>query len=338
MLNYSAVSKEKILLLHDDQQHPKKARQKSVTTDNCTTSGDYQNSSSSNQDESLHQQPSNIISSNGKRSKPSSSSSSSIKKMNIRSVHIKTEQTAIKPRCSLYHQITSKLSKQGISESSSQGTSNNIISINSNNRRSAHSSSNQTSSSNLVKTEFKSDINGQSITATIIASFNAGDIDEIDNIITSQSIPLCEVYFSTLNHVLIGRSAFFSLWSAILVAFPNGIFRPSPTIVNENQKYLTNFLFFGTKIYPLLIDGVPVELQHSSARLEPVAINSASFVVDTSRILFSSSELEETEEIPEMLFEGFLIIDMNEDNKIRKVEFSWSRKKEFIATGAYCFS
>lgn len=330
MLNYSAVSKEKILFLHDDQPYPKKARQKSLTTDNCTTSDDYQNSSLSNQHESLHQQPTK----NGKRSKLSSSSS--IKKINIRSVHIKTE--AIKPRCSLYHHITSKLSKHGICESSNQGTSNNIISINSNNRRSANPSSNQTSSSNLVKAEFKNDINGQSITAKIIASFNAGDVDDIDNIITSHSIPLCEVYFSTLNHVLIGRSAFFSLWSAILVAFPNGIFRPSSTIVNEHQKYLTNFLFFGTKIYPLLIDGVPVELQHSSARLEPVAIDSASFVVDTSRILFSSSELEETEEIPEMLFEGFLILEMNEDNKIRKVEFSWSRKKEFIATGAYCFS
>ena len=329
MLNYSAASKEKILFLHDDQTYPKKARQKSPTTDNCTTSDDYQNSSSSNQDESLHKQPTK----NGKRSK--SSSSPSTKKINIRSVHIKTKQTVIKPRCSLYHPITSKLSKHGICESSNQGASNNIISINSNYRRSTNPS-NQTN--NLVKAEFKNDLNGQSITAKIIASFNAGDIDEINNIITSQSIPLCEVYFSTLNHVLIGRSAFFSLWSAILVAFPNGIFRPSSTIVNEHQKYLTNFLFFGTKIYPLLIDGVPVELQHSSARLEPVAINSASFVVDTSRILYSSSELEETEEIPEMLFEGFLILEINEDNKIRKVEFSWSRKKEFIATGAYCFS
>ena len=304
MLNYSAVSKERILFLHDDQPYPKKARQKSPTTDNCTTSDDYQNCLSSNQDESLHKQPTK----NGKRSK--SSSSPSIKKIDIRSVHIKTEQAAIN------HQITSKLSKHGICESSNQGASNNIISINSNNRRSTNPS-NQTN--NLVKAE--------SITAKIIASFNAGDIDEIDDIITSQSLPLCEVYFSTLNHVLIGRSAFFSLWSAILVAFPNGIFRPSSTIVNEHKKYLTNFLFFGTKIYPLLIDGVPVELQHSSARLEPVAINSASFVVDTSRILYSSSELEETEEISEMLFEGFLILEMNEDNKIRKVEFSWSRKK-----------
>lgn len=243
-----------------------------------------------------------------------------MKKIESRSVHFKTEKTTIKSRDSLNYQITSKLSKHGVCDS------NQATSSNSSKRRSTRPSSNQTSSSNLVKDEFKNDINGQSITAKIIASFNAGDIDKIENIITTQSIPLCEVYFSALNHVLIGRRAFFSLWSSILEAFPNGIFRPSPTIINEHQKYLTNFLFFGTKIYPLLIDGVPVELQHSSARLEPVAITSASFVVDTSRILFSSAELEAIEEMPEMFFEGYLILEMNEDNMIRKFEFSWSRK------------
>ena len=338
MLNYGANAKDKILINNEDQPDPKKARQSSPTTDKSTTSGDDQKSSSSKQNVSLHQESSIITSSKVKRSSSSSSkvnrsssssSSSSGKKIEIRSVHIKTEHTTIKPHGSLYHQVTSKLSQRGVCDSSSRGTSNKNTSINNNNRRSSHLSTNQTSFSlsNLVKAEFQNDINGRSITAKIIASFNAGDIEEIDNIITTQSIPLCEVYFSTLNHILIGRSAFFSLWSAIFTAFPNGIFRPSPTIIKEHEKYLTNFLFFGTKIYPLLIDGVPVELQHSSARLEPVAITSASIVVDTSRILFSSSELEETEEIPEMLFEGYLIIEMNEDNKIRKFEFSWSRKK-----------
>jgi len=314
--------------INDEQPNPMRSRQNLPIRDQSVSiSDDYQNNSLNNKIISLYKEKSHFVTSNRKRS--SSSLSAAYKhhmgsKNRTSSAHVKIERTRIG---SLYHQITSNL-KQGLCYYSTQGAPSNIVS--SSNKFKSSRTYTRSFLPNYIKAETNNDVNGQTITAKIIALFNAGDIDEINSIITNRSIPMCEVYFSTLNHVLIGRNAFFSLWSAIFEAFPNGIFRPSPTIIDENHQYHTNFIFFGTKIFPMLIDGVPVELQNSSTQSEPIAITSGSIVIDSSRIFYSSIELEKTEEIPEMLFEGYIILQMSDDNKIIKFEFSWCRKNWLI--------
>jgi hypothetical protein len=42
--------------------------------------------------------------------------------------------------------------------------------------------------------------------------------------------------------------------------------------------------------------------------------------------MFNTAELLETDDIPEMIFEGRIILQMNEHCQIKKFDFSWSRK------------
>lgn len=164
-------------------------------------------------------------------------------------------------------------------------------------------------------------------TKRIINAYNAGDIEGIKEIIYDATVALCEIYFSSLTHVFIGKAALYSLWVSLFEAFPNGVFRTSDSVINENKQVYTKFVFSGTKIFPLLIDGMPVELLQSHNLAEPsIVVQSASVVADRSRPMFNTAELLETDDIPEMIFEGRIILQMNESCQIKKFDFSWSRK------------
>jgi predicted ester cyclase len=177
------------------------------------------------------------------------------------------------------------------------------------------------------------EVNPDRLTATkrIINAYNSGDIEAIKDIIYECTVGLCEIYFSSLTHVFIGKAALFSLWVSLFEAFPNGIFRTSDSVINENKQVYTKFLFNGTKIFPLLIDGVPVELLQShgllsSAEDPSIVVQSASVIADRTRPMFNTAELLETDDIPEMIFEGRIILQMNELCQIKRFDFSWSRK------------
>ncbi len=183
-------------------------------------------------------------------------------------------------------------------------------------------------------------------TKRIITAFNSGDIELLRDIIYETTVDTCEVYFSSLKHVFVGKSALFSLWISLFEAFPNGIFRTSDSVINEKKQVFTSFLFFGTKIFPLLIDGIPVELlssmssgagpatvspyasasSSSSMSEPPVIVQSASVVADRNRPLYTTSELLEMERVPEMIFEGRIVLHMNEYCMIKRFDFAWTRK------------
>lgn len=164
-------------------------------------------------------------------------------------------------------------------------------------------------------------------TKRIVNAFNAGDIESIRDIVYESTLDLCEVYFSNLHHVFIGRAALFSLWASLFEAFPNGIFRTSDSVINEKKQVYTSFLFFGTKIFPLLVDGMPLEVLASDRPIDPQYImQTASVKVDRNQPLFTTAELLEVENIPEMVFEGRIVLHMNEHCHIRKFDFAWNRK------------
>jgi hypothetical protein len=192
-------------------------------------------------------------------------------------------------------------------------------------------------------------------TKRIITAFNSGDVELLRDIIYEATVDSCEVYFSSLKHVFIGKSALFSLWISLFEAFPNGIFRTSDSVINEKKQVFTSFLFFGTKIFPLLIDGMPLELLSSTHALSPGAsadsssssgvhaanssaaasssssssqyiVQSASVVADRNRPLYTTSELLEMDRVPEMIFEGRIVLHMNEYCKIKRFDFAWTRK------------
>jgi hypothetical protein len=204
-------------------------------------------------------------------------------------------------------------------------------------------------------------------TKRIITAFNSGDVELLRDIIYEATVDSCEVYFSSLKHVFIGKSALFSLWISLFEAFPNGIFRTSDSVINEKKQVFTSFLFFGTKIFPLLIDGMPLELlsshslpsvamaaaasssstvntsdsitsggvpsasssstsSSSSAPSSQYIVQSASVVADRNRPLYTTSELLEMDRVPEMIFEGRIVLHMNEYCKIKRFDFAWTRK------------
>jgi predicted ester cyclase len=155
----------------------------------------------------------------------------------------------------------------------------------------------------------------------IINAYNAGDIEGIKTIIYDSTIPMCEVYFSSLSHVFVGKAALYSLWVSLFEAFPNGVFRTSDSVIDEHKQVHTRFLFTGTKIFPLLIDGTPVE-----GMADSIVVQSSSVVADHSRPMYNTAELLETDDIPDMVFEGRIIVQMNEQCQIKKFDFSWSKK------------
>lgn len=164
-------------------------------------------------------------------------------------------------------------------------------------------------------------------TKRIINAFNAGDIETIHEIINDSVLDTCEVYFSNLQHVFVGKAALFSLWSSLFDAFPNGIFRTSDSVINEKKQVFTSFLFFGTKIFPLLIDGMPLEVLTTTKPFDAQSLTSTvSIKVDRGHPMFTTNELLEAETIPEMVFEGRIVLHMNEQCKIRKFDFAWNRK------------
>ena len=164
-------------------------------------------------------------------------------------------------------------------------------------------------------------------TKRIITAFNSGDIESIHDIINECALDTCEVYFSNLQHVFIGKVALFSLWSSLFDAFPNGIFRTSDSVINEKKQVFTSFLFFGTKIFPLLIDGMPLEALATTKPIDPDSlVQTASVKVDRTRPMFTTPELLEAETIPEMVFEGRIVLHMSEQCYIRKFDFAWNRK------------
>jgi hypothetical protein len=197
-------------------------------------------------------------------------------------------------------------------------------------------------------------------TKRIVNAFNAGDIEGIREIVYHSTLDSCEVYFSNLNHLFRGQAALFSLWSSLFEAFPNGIFRTSDSVINEKKQVFTSFLFFGTKIFPLLIDGLPLEILTTTPATTTAALalsalaglplsvdkrfsgstgtfsiqhqqhpqtTSSPFVkVDRNQPMFTTAELLEVENIPEMVFEGRIVLHLNENCKIRKFDFAWSRK------------
>ncbi len=172
-------------------------------------------------------------------------------------------------------------------------------------------------------------------TKRIITAFNSGDIEMLRDIIFETSTDNCEVFFSSLQHVFVGKAALFSLWISLFEAFPNGIFRTSDSVINEKKQVFTSFLFFGTKIFPLLIDGMPLELlnSHSSPsdaqqqqQLQQYIVQSASVVADRNRPIYTTSELLELDRVPEMIFEGRIVLHMNEFCKVKRFDFAWTRK------------
>lgn len=188
----------------------------------------------------------------------------------------------------------------------------------------------------------ESKLTSRSFTSVVLDSYNSGDIDEIDRLIREDCLEGCQIFFSSLHHVFIGKAALFSLWAALSEAFPNGIFRIISSVLSntDNLKRLhTNFAFIGTKIFPLLIDGVPVELQPNNSSFfsasegaksfllsDPIAIPSATVVIDHTRPYFQSSMLLEGTVIPDMVFEGTIVLLLTEDLKVQQFDFSWFRK------------
>ncbi len=199
---------------------------------------------------------------------------------------------------------------------------------------------NQQKDNDLVHAATVKEISPDRLLATkrIITAFNSGDIELLRDIIYDASIESCEVFFSSLQHVFIGKAALFSLWISLFEAFPNGIFRTSDSVINEKKQVFTSFLFFGTKIFPLLIDGMPLELLSTPHMTEDVGsssaedhsqqyiVQSASVVADRNRPIYTTSELLEMERVPEMIFEGRIVLHMNEYCKIKRFDFAWTRK------------
>lgn len=98
-------------------------------------------------------------------------------------------------------------------------------------------------------------------------------------------------------------------------------------MINEKKQVYTSFLFFGTKIFPLLIDGMPLELLATAGTINPqYLVHTASVIVDRNRPMFTTAELLEADSIPEMVFEGRIVLHMNEQCRIRKFDFAWHRK------------
>lgn len=196
-------------------------------------------------------------------------------------------------------------------------------------RRSIKGSTTHLTEADMLETMAIREVSPDRLLATkrIVTSFNAGDIEAIRDIIYDATLDSCEVVFSNMQHVFVGKSALFSLWASLFEAFPNGIFRTSDSVINEKKQVYTSFLFFGTKIFPLLIDGMPLELL---ATTKPVDLQQtpakASVIVDRSRPIFTTAELLEAEHIPEMVFEGRIVLHLNEQCRIRKFDFAWNRK------------
>eukprot|EP00428_Durinskia_dybowskii_P077258 CAMPEP_0170354310 /NCGR_PEP_ID=MMETSP0117_2-20130122/34_1 /TAXON_ID=400756 /ORGANISM="Durinskia baltica, Strain CSIRO CS-38" /LENGTH=185 /DNA_ID=CAMNT_0010608259 /DNA_START=246 /DNA_END=803 /DNA_ORIENTATION=- len=165
------------------------------------------------------------------------------------------------------------------------------------------------------------DVSPERLTATkrIINAYNAGDIEGIREIVFSSTTRLCEVYFSSVNRVFIGNDSLYSLWVSLFDAFPNGVFLTSDTVINENKQVFTRFHFRGTKILRLLIDGVPVEGDPNC-----IVVQSGSMVADHSHTMLSEIDLPESGPLPEMNFEGRIILQINEHCLIKKFDFSWN--------------
>lgn len=161
----------------------------------------------------------------------------------------------------------------------------------------------------------------------IINAYNSGDIEMIKDIIHYSAVDFCEVCFSSLKHLFIGRVALFSLWVSLFEAFPNGVFRTSDSVINEKKQVYTSFLFFGTKIFPLLIDGIPFEFLSSQMSESQYIGQSASVVIDRERPIYTTAQLLAMERPPEMIFEGYIVLHMNEFCRIKRFDFSWVRKK-----------
>jgi len=177
---------------------------------------------------------------------------------------------------------------------------------------------------NLVHAPTVKDISADRLLATkrIITAFNSGDIELLRDIVYESTMDSCDVYFSSLKHVFIGKAALFSLWQSLFEAFPNGIFRTSDSVINEKKQVFTSFLFFGTKIFPLLIDGLPMDATENTT----LTAQTASVVADRSNPIYTTSELLEMDRAPEMIFEGRIILHMNEFCKVQRFDFAWTRK------------
>jgi hypothetical protein len=198
-----------------------------------------------------------------------------------------------------------------------------------NHPRTLHGTTGNMSEAEMIESMAIREVSADRLLATkrIINAFNAGDIETIHDIINDCAFDTCEVYFSNLQHVFIGKIALFSLWASLFDAFPNGIFRTSDSVINEKKQVFTSFLFFGTKIFPLLIDGMPLEALATTKPLDPQSlVQTASVKVDRSRPMFTTTELLEVENIPEMVFEGRIVLHLNEQCRIRKFDFAWNRK------------
>jgi hypothetical protein len=102
----------------------------------------------------------------------------------------------------------------------------------------------------------------------ILNGFNSGNIDEIKEIIL-ESIPQdCEVNLTALNIKLMGGASIFILMNSLMEAIPNGCFRTSDTIVDDEGKVIIRFAFSGIKLYEMTFELWPAFLRPESTSMK----------------------------------------------------------------------
>jgi hypothetical protein len=170
--------------------------------------------------------------------------------------------------------------------------------------------------------------NPATIITDILDAYNAGLIEELKDFLMQTASPFCEVHFSALQQLFVGQAALCSLWTSLFVAFPNGVFRTAESTTTLG-KSRTTFRFYGTKIFPLVIDDVPIKLRppqtHQTGPAPEDVLRSLSLVADLSRPIYDTTQLLTTATLPEMVFEGHIDLVLDDEEQIKVFEFSWTR-------------
>jgi hypothetical protein len=103
------------------------------------------------------------------------------------------------------------------------------------------------------------------------------------------------------------------------------VLRAAKSTTDEEGKSSTTFRFYGTKIFPLVIDTLPFSLQPRTGPSPDDFMRSRSLVADLSRPIYDTAQLLTTAVLPDMVFEGVINLVLDDDDQIKIFEFSWTR-------------
>ena len=154
-------------------------------------------------------------------------------------------------------------------------------------------------------------------TKRIITAFNSGDIDSLKEIAQEIATNDVEVYIPSVSCNVRGLEHLIAFWKALGEAYPNGIFSTSDTYIDEKRIVQTAFIFTGTKLFPLLLNGIPLDGEGECIEYSNKAIE-----IDQTKPTYTSEELMEIDSTPEMRLVGRIYLDLDLDCKVKKFTFN----------------